>query len=147
MRLSELMKRKVVTVTPQDTVARARFLMRQRGVRHLPVIDGRNLVGVVSERDVNAPALPGWRDFEQVALDDTEIADVMSAPAATMHPNDSAQAAANLMRGRKIDCVPVVGADSRLVGIVTSSDILEAFGRTTAASRIRVPIRGRGSRR
>jgi acetoin utilization protein AcuB len=141
------MKTKVVTVTPRDTVAHARFLMHQSGVRHLPVVEGHNVVGVVSERDVRAPALPGWRDFEQVALDGTEVAVVMSTPPATMHPDDSAHAAANLMRGRKISCVPVVSNDSRLVGIITSTDILEAFGRTAATSRVRVPIRGRGSKR
>ena len=121
MRLDEVMTKGVRTVSPAAPAADAWELMRQGGVRHLVVTDGKNVVGVLSDRDA------GSRGGAAVRAGRT-VADLMTRHTATMSPTQTVRQAANLMRGRTIGCVPIVDR-GRLVGIVTVSDLLEAIGR------------------
>jgi len=116
--------RRLVSVKPDDDVALAARLMSWAGVRHLPVVKGRAVVGVFSERDyLRYRAETGG----QGALD--PVSRFMSAPAETVSPDDPAAAASVLMLSRRIGCVPVV-EDGQLVGMLTASDVLVADVRT-----------------
>ena len=132
MRLAEIMKHEVITVGPEDTIEHARTLLSRHRIRHLPVLDGHSVIGVVSDRDLQLASLAEMEeDDERFASQPIER--VMTAPAVTLGPNDTVREAANIMRGRKLDCIPVV-EKHRIVGIVTSSDLLELLSRTPKAS-------------
>ena len=120
------MSREVVSVLPETTAAEALALCRERRIRHLPVLDGGRLVGIVSDRDLRS-ATPVLGDPERVsALQRIRTSEVMTRELATAHPDDPIESAANAMRARWIGCLPVV-EDEEMVGIITSSDVMEAL--------------------
>jgi acetoin utilization protein AcuB len=120
------MTREVVVLSPQATAAEALVLCRERHIRHLPVLEEGRLVGIVSDRDLRsaAPALgdPGRAS----ALEKLRVSDVMSPDVITARPDEPVEEAANRMRERRIGCLPVVES-GELVGIITSSDVMEAL--------------------
>lgn len=111
------MTRGVVSVGPDTTAAGALALARDKRIRHLPVLDGGRLAGIVSDRDLR-PATP--------APEQTVVSDVMAREVITAHPDDPIEAAANTMREKKIGCLPVVEG-GELAGIITASDVMRAL--------------------
>lgn len=98
------------------------------------------MVGVVSDRDLQA--LGSYRQVQSVE-------DAMTAPAVTARPDMTLRQAANLLRGRTIGCLPVV-EDGELVGILTTTDLLELVGRGAerpVTKGKRWILKGRGPRR
>ncbi len=138
MRLREIMTPHVETILASEPARAAFERMRARRIHHLVVMRGRDIVGVLSERDL----LPAPADGQSVE-------ETMSAPVITATPDTTVRRAANLLRGRAIGCIPVVEG-RRLKGIVTITDLLERIGqgaeRPVAKSR-RWVMKGRGPRR
>ena len=124
--VQDSMTREVVTLAPETTAAEALKLCRERGIRHLPIVEGDELVGMVSDRDLRS-ATPALGDpARAAALDRIVVSDVMARDVATARPDDPIEMAANAMRERGIGSLPVV-EDGRLVGIITSSDVMDAL--------------------
>jgi acetoin utilization protein AcuB len=137
------MTREVVTVGPETTAAEALALCREKGIRHLPVLEGGWLVGMISDRDLRS-ATPALGDPDRAqALERIRVADEMAKEVAKVRPEDPIEEAAIEMYERKIGCLPVVDDDD-LVGIVTSSDVMRAFVRLVGAhapgSRVEVAL-------
>ena len=137
------MTREVVTVGSETTAAEALALCREKGIRHLPVLEGGWLVGMISDRDLRS-ATPALGDPDRAeALERIRVADEMAKEVATVRPEDPIEEAAIEMYERKIGCLPVVDDDD-LVGIVTSSDVMRAFVRLVGAhapgSRVEVAL-------
>lgn len=124
--VKDSMTREVVTLSPQTTAGEALALCRERRIRHLPVLDGGRLVGIVSDRDLRS-ATPALGDPARAeALRRILVHEVMAREVATIHPDDPIEEAANAMREKTIGCLPVV-ENGALLGIVTSSDVMEAL--------------------
>ncbi len=125
MRVQDVMTPHVRTIGAGESAETAYASMKALNVHHLVVRDEEaSLVGVVSSHDLGTPAEDDFRRSRKVA-------DVMTSHVITAEPGMPVRQAANLMRGRSIGCLPVVqpGRTPRLVGIVTTSDLLEALGR------------------
>jgi acetoin utilization protein AcuB len=137
MRLREIMTERPESISPEQPVARARAAMRRAGIHHLVVVEGREVTGVISDRDIRNVG-------GQVA-----VREVMSTKVAVAGPNTTVREAANILRGRSVGSLPVMDR-GRLVGIVTISDLLTLIGqgaeRPVAASR-RWTLHRRGPRR
>jgi acetoin utilization protein AcuB len=124
--VKDSMTREVVVLSPRTTAAEALALCRERRIRHLPVLEEGRLVGIVSDRDLRSAA-PAFGDPERAsALEKIRISDVMARDVVSAHPDDPIEEAANRMRERRIGCLPVVKY-GEMVGIVTSSDVMEAL--------------------
>ena len=124
--VKDSMTREVVALPPQSTAGEALALCRERRIRHLPVLEDDRLVGIVSDRDLRS-ATPALGDPARAeALGRILVHEVMAREVATAHPDDPIEEAANALRERKIGCLPVI-EDGALVGIVTSSDVMEAL--------------------
>ena len=121
MRVNDIMTKGVKTVPPTLGASLAWELMRRERIRHLIVVDGAKVVGVLSDRDT------GGRTAMSLRAQST-VSDLMSAAVVTAAPDDTVRRVANLMRGRTIGCVPVLSG-KRLVGILTTSDLLGLLGR------------------
>jgi CBS domain-containing protein len=124
MRVQDVMTPHVRTIGADQSAETAYTSMKALNVHHLVVRDdGAALVGIVSSHDLGAPSEDEFRRSRRVV-------DVMSPHVVTAEPGMSIRQAANLMRGRSINCLPVVrpGRTPRLVGIVTTSDLLEVLG-------------------
>ena len=143
MRVQDVMTRHVETIDRQENAQVAFDSMKLKGIRHLVVKSDSELVGVLSQRDLGVPDQYDFREKHRVA-------ELMTTQVVTASPDMSVRQAANLMRGRAIGCLPVVqeGHRSRLVGIVTVSDLLELLGRGVdrPAPGRRVTLKARGPR-
>jgi acetoin utilization protein AcuB len=111
------MSKEPVTVAPDESLSRAADKMRAGGFRRLPVVSDGELVGIVTERDLRA---------HQGYLDRTKINGIMTANPLTVGPETTLEEAAQIMLTRRIGGLPVV-ADGRLVGIITATDVMQAF--------------------
>jgi acetoin utilization protein AcuB len=139
-----------VVVSPRHSLADALRLTRERRIRHLPVVDEGVLVGIVSDRDVRT-ALPSpitEPDAERVAfLDRTPVSAVMRTSVDSIGPLDTVEDAAKLMRRRRIGALPVVDAHGAVLGILSESDVLDAFveilGPANASSRLEIALADR----
>jgi acetoin utilization protein AcuB len=126
LQVKDSMAREVTTLSPGDTAADALALCRERRIRHLPVLEDGRLVGIVSDRDLRS-ATPAFGDpARSAALSEVRVGDVMAREVITADPDDPIDEAANTMRERRINCLPVLEG-GELVGIVTSSDVMESL--------------------
>lgn len=136
MRLRDIMSAGVVAIGPERSATAAWTTMRQHGIRHLVVVDGSHVVGIVSERDL------GGR--KGAALRSRPVRDLMTAgPPVSASPATTLRQAANLMRGHTIGCLLVVEGD-KLVGLVTATDLLDQLGRGATRPTVRTeppPVR------
>jgi CBS domain-containing protein len=125
------MQRNVVTIAAGEVLSTLEDIMTLGGVRHMPVVRGGELVGVVSERDllrVSLSNLFSLRSHEKRAfLSGVEVTSVMSEPAVVIGADDSVERAAQVMAERKIGCLPVVDDNGQLAGLVTETDLLRHF--------------------
>ncbi len=142
------MRKAVITIHPNDTLARAQSLMRVHRIRHLPVVDeaGR-LVGVLSSHDLSGavppPAAPEEAQAYADKLQALPAAAVMSREVVAVAPFTPIEHCAKLMTEYTIGCLPVLDG-GRLEGIVTTTDVMgllaEMMGVSEIGSRIEVEV-------
>jgi acetoin utilization protein AcuB len=131
MRVKEFMSAPAATIAPGDSLHIADGIMSLGVVRHLPVVSGGDLVGVVSQRDILrspgmlSPVL-GLAIDTRAALKTLRVEDAMSPAVVTIGAEASVREAAERMLKHRVGCLPVVEGGT-LVGIVTTSDLLRAI--------------------
>ena len=128
--VGEAMTRQPKTINSNDSLMDAANRMRTYQIRHLPVVDGEEqVVGILSDRDLRAafgnPEAAALRD--SAADEELKVRDWMSRPAITVEPGESCVTAARLFANRSIGALPVVGAEDRLVGILSYVDVLRSL--------------------
>ena len=117
MLVGKRMSKDPVTVTAEDLLIQARLKMQRGGFRRLPVVSDGQLVGIITDRDTREHA--GY-------LDRTEVKAAMSKKPVTVTPATTLETAAQLLLKRKIGGLPVM-ENGRVVGMITTSDVLQAF--------------------
>jgi acetoin utilization protein AcuB len=132
MFVQDVMQTKLFTVTPETTLPEALNLTAQRGIRHLPVLDGERLVGIVSDRDLKramaSPATSLEAHELRYLLDHVLVREIMRGGVITVRPTAPIEEAARLMVLEKIGALPVTEGE-RLIGILTETDVLRLFVR------------------
>jgi len=132
MKVKELMSKKLFTVGPEDMLDKVFFLFNFEAIRHLPVVEKGKVVGVLSDRDLKKIMGPRKKiisdkdDGTQFIVHARRVRTVMHRGVTTIGPEEQAADAAAIMAKKKIGCLPVVQKD-KLVGIITSTDILRAY--------------------
>ncbi len=130
MLVRERMKRDPVTVKKDDSFRYALKLIRKEGIRHLPVLDGKKVVGIVTDRDLrqSAPSPATTLEVHELnyLLERLKVEAIMTKQVITVAPDSSLLEAAKLLLTHKIGCLPVVEHDE-LVGIITEGDLLRAL--------------------
>ena len=131
MLVRDIMRSPVVAVPPETTLEDAYRTMREKAFRHLPVLEGERLVGVVTDRDLRlATSALAPSPFPA----GSSVAAVMCREPLTANADDAVEDAARVMRERKIGCLPVVD-DGRVIGIITGIDLLDALIRMTGVDK------------
>ena len=131
MIVAKRMMRNPVFVDENDSMKKAMDILKERGIRHLPVLKEREkLVGIVTERDIKqaSPSPATALEIREIyyLLDKVKVKQIMTRRVYTVSPNTSIEEAALIMREKKVGCLPVVDG-GKLVGILTETDILDAF--------------------
>lgn len=127
MLVRELMSKDVTAVQETDSLLDVTLVFMQTHFRHLPVLRGKELVGIVTERDVkqSVPSLmvrAGAEAYNQV-MESTPVSRVMSREPITVGPDQNVFDAANTLYTRRIACLPVVEG-RELKGVVSTTDLL-----------------------
>jgi len=125
--VKSLMNEKLVTVSADERLDTVDDIMALGQVRHLPVVKGGDLVGIVSQRDLLRASLSSISNVglgeKRAFLNSVKIREIMSPAVITITPGTTVQEAAEIMADEKIGCLPVVD-NNRLVGMVTETDLL-----------------------
>ena len=127
--VSDLMTDHVLSIRPNEDLARLVELMDEIHVRHVPVVDeGDVLMGVVSQRDLIRHVLHAESDLPlaemRQLLETRDVRSVMVADVESVEPTTPISEAGQIMFDTKLGCLPVVQAD-RLVGILTEADFVK----------------------
>jgi len=144
MLVEELMTSHVFTVEPNDMIDRVFFLIHYEKVRHLPVIEKGKLVGMVSDRDMykalgpksNSNAIEANKKGTELHVIPKKVQNIMRRGITSTTPETFASDAAALMAEHKLGALPVI-KDNKLVGILSSTDILRVFSKVEHAKELR----------
>lgn len=129
------MTMQVHKVKPQESVAHARALLEEHRINQLLVVKNNVLVGIVTDRDlrdavsavITSAKLAATVEPPPQTPDEIPVEAVMSHHVIALAPHSSLVNAASLMRQERIGSVPIVDVGNRVTGIVTRSDVLDAF--------------------
>jgi CBS domain-containing protein len=130
MQVKDIMVRDVASLDVGDELSLANDIMKLGRIRHLPVLEGKKLVGILSERDLFRSSLVEALGHEPAKTRDVmkavRIQDIMIKNLITISPEADIKEAVKLMLQHKIGCVPVVRG-GELLGLITETDILMLF--------------------
>jgi acetoin utilization protein AcuB len=128
MNVSKYMTQKLISVTEEMSVKQAFFLMQSHRVRHIPVVDGEALVGIISDRDLRRPRwteqLDDWTSYYQIN-DEHRVEHVMTRNPLTVRASDHILEAVKIFREHRFGALPVLNKHGDLVGIISAQDLLE----------------------
>ncbi|PKF51341.1 CBS domain-containing protein [Enterovibrio nigricans] len=122
--------RKLITITPQMGVREAYFLMRDEDIRHLPVVEEDQLVGIISDRQLRRP---NWADeapdieHPYLLSDDLTVGDVMEKDVVTCRTYETLSKANKTIMNHNVGALPVLDKTDALVGILSAVDLLAAL--------------------
>jgi len=130
MRVDTMMQTQLITATPETSLAEVQRLMRDNNIRHVPVVSGKRLVGMITDRDVReaspSPATTLTRGEITYRMETTPIKTCMTKDVIWIGPDIDMVQATRLLLQQKIGCLPVVD-NGTLVGVMTDIDCLRAF--------------------
>ncbi|AVK83870.1 acetoin utilization protein AcuB [Lysinibacillus sp. B2A1] len=144
MIVEEIMNNEPYTLAPTNTVLEALKLMREKKVRHLPVVDEeRHVLGVLTERDIKEALPSSLQDEPNSPVFNAKVEEVMIKNPLVGHPLDFVEEVALTFYESKVGCLPIVSG-GKLVGIVTTTDLLytyiELTGATEPGSKIEIRV-------
>ncbi len=148
--MREMIQRNPVTIGPEASFFDARKIIRDNGIRHLPVVDNENkLVGIVTDRDIREAAPSDATSLSvgeiNYLLGKLQVLSFMTPQKnlITISPDTLVEEAVQLMHDKKIGCIPVV-EDGKLYGIFTETDALallvDLFGIKQKGTRLTVAV-------
>ena len=129
LRVDDVMTRDPLTVTATETIGEADDLMSQNKIRQLPVVKGKELIGIITDRDIRSflsGSLLASPEQREMTLK-TRIREIMTSEPITVDPDDDLEEVVELLIEEKVGGIPVVDATEGLVGIVTYVDVLRCF--------------------
>ncbi len=115
----------------------AALIMRRSGFRHLPIVDGEKLVGIITDRDIHryAPSMltkVSQEEYNSI-FENTPLERVMTRNPLSVTPSSPVREAVSILHERKLGCLPVV-ENGKLVGIVTVTDMLNLLNQILPAA-------------
>ncbi|MCF6150076.1 MAG: CBS domain-containing protein [Candidatus Kuenenia sp.] len=130
MLVKEIMSTQLVTLSADSKLGFASDIMYLGRIRHLPVVNGKEIVGILTQRDLYKASLTSivtnWNE-NKVFLDSVKVAETMTKDVISISSDTSVEDAAQIMIDKKIGCLPVVEDKNILVGLITETDVLQYF--------------------
>lgn len=130
MLVQGIMQHEVVSAPPGMSLAEALDQMQQHHIRHLPVVSGKQIIGLLTDRDFRQamPSLATTLTLKEIAeqMETVAIESCMTVPVETVPPKTDAVEAARQLLESPFDCLPVV-EQGQLIGVVTATDFLRVF--------------------
>ncbi|MEK6781678.1 MAG: CBS domain-containing protein [Bacteroidota bacterium] len=129
--VSTILTKNVHTVQLDDSLVQVRDLMHHHGIRHVPVIQGKQLVGIISKTDINrltfSSLFAGQEPADEAVFEMLNIGQVMSHKPRVVKISDSIHEVAEILAQEEFHALPVVDDqdENKLVGIVTTTDVIK----------------------
>ena len=132
MLIKDWMTKDVITVTPDTSMMKASKILKDKDIRRLPVVDASGrLVGIVTDRDIKeaSPSKATSLDVHELyyLLSEIKVKDIMTPNPYTIKVDDTVEKAAAKMLDKKIEGLPVVDDNQKVVGIITDTDIFKVL--------------------
>ncbi len=127
--ISQIMSKDLITLTPKDSLYEAERLFKKHNIRHLPVVETKKLVGVVSYSDllkISYADVNESDDIESVVYDMYTVPQLMAKSPVSISPDSTIKEAAEILALHSFHSIPVV-ENEELVGLVTTTDLLQYF--------------------
>ncbi|HWK23779.1 MAG TPA: acetoin utilization AcuB family protein [Ureibacillus sp.] len=135
MIIEEIMNRDVHSLAPSNTVRDALNIMREKKIRHLPIVDDtENIVGIITSHDLKNIFPSATNGDSTIITYDTKLEEIMIKNPLIGHPLDFIEEVALTLYDSKISCLPIVSG-GKLVGIVTATDLLYTYIELTGANK------------
>lgn len=128
--VSSIMTSKVITVSPNDSLAEVNDIFKKHKIHHLPVVRERKLIGIISKSDINL-FLKWWNNDKyqdlsnSVRLMNYKAEDIMTKGLAKLEPTDRINVAVKVFEENLFHAIPVVNNEGELEGIVTTYDLIK----------------------
>jgi CBS domain-containing protein len=119
--IREIMTFDPTTVEPSTPIVEAARIMRDEDVGLLPIVEGDQLWGTLTDRDIVVRAIAEGRDLQS-----TTGGEIASRDLVTIDPQQDLDEALRLMAKHQVRRLPVVEEDGRLIGIVAQADVAHA---------------------
>ncbi len=136
MQVREIMSKNIEVVDRNDNLRTVEERMAIKQLRHLPVLDQGEVVGMVTQRDLFKAAMSSTMGYgekaQQAYLQSVRVKEIMTYPVVTVSPDIPVAAAADMLINKGIGCLPVVD-DHQLIGLVTKTDLLRCLRALKAA--------------
>ncbi len=130
MQAREIMATDIESVDRNDNLRTVEDRMATKQLRHLPVLEQGEVVGMVTQRDLFKAAMSSAMGYgekaQQAYLQSVRVKEIMTYPVVTVSPDISVAAAAEMMISKGLGCLPVVD-NHQLIGIVTKTDLLRCL--------------------
>ena len=121
----------VITVDADDSMLDATKLMKEQGIRRLPVLEKGKLVGIVTDRDLKraSPSDATTLEAHEILylIANIKVREIMSRNPITVPHNYTVEEAAEILLQAKISGMPVVDKDGRVIGMITQTDLFKVF--------------------
>jgi acetoin utilization protein AcuB len=114
-----------ITITSKTTARKALDIMQSKRFSNIPVVDNGNMVGIVAKEDIINQYFCGERGC--TLMEDTLVEEIMTKRFVTVKKMDYIERAVLLLKEKDISALPVMDTDNKLVGIITRSDVFDAF--------------------
>jgi len=135
MQIRDWMAKNVFTVEEDTSLLHVTRLMTEKKIRRLPVVDNGKLVGIISDRDVKdaSPAKTTTLDVHELyyLFSEVKVRDIMTSDPIVLSGDDSVEKAAVIMLETKISGIPVTDEKNNLIGLLSETDVLRGFIRTS----------------
>jgi len=122
-----------IVITPDTPIPAAMALMREKNIRHLPVVENDRLIGIISRGDLREASISEAINADiyelNFMLNRLAVSKLMSQKVLTVTPEAPIVHAAELMTENKISGLPVADPGGAVIGIVTESDLLRMLVR------------------
>lgn len=130
MQVREIMSTAIEVVDRNDNLVTVEERMATKQLRHLPVLEQGEIVGIVTQRDLFKAAMSSAMGYGEKAqrayLQSVRVKEIMVYPVVTVAPDTSVAVAVDMIINKGIGCLPVV-EDTKLVGMVTKTDLLRCL--------------------
>jgi len=118
MLIKNFMTQNPVILSPEEDIKAAFNLLSDKHMRQAPVLEDGTLIGIVTDRDLRMAIV------QDLKTPNLTVSNVMTPNPKTVSEDEPLQSAANIIAENKFNALPVVSSDGRLVGIITTTDIL-----------------------
>lgn len=126
--VSSIMTKNLITANVTDTLRRVTSLLKENKIRHLPIVSGDKLVGIVSKTDIMrlsfGDMFDGQEDADEAIFDMLKLEQVMVSNPTTVQEDDNIRDVAEKFAAAEFHAMPVLNGD-KITGIVSTTDLIK----------------------